>query len=160
MKWLVTINDEGIQAQFQAGENLDKSVEVEKKFKEDIEQRAQIIFVFQEGKAPTEHYNDRQIISTIKNKRASEFYASQKSWTPHEKWGYDLRKRYAGGNYIEVLADLDAKDISEFHKNYKGSKGVADILINTERVYSGAGKDAAKTVARWIKRFQAIEDEE
>jgi hypothetical protein len=80
-----------------------------------------------------------------------------------EYQGYQLRKRIALGDGIEVLADLDAKGYDEFEKKYRGYQGLIDILMSTERVLTGHGgspESAAKKVVKMIKMFEIEAEDE
>ena len=73
--------------------------------------------------------------------------------------GYNIRKTTLP-DYIEVFADLDADDYSEFGKKYSGLDGAIDILYNTTSVLHGAMSNPAKAVARMIKEIEFKKSEE
>lgn len=159
MKWLVVINDEGMQAQVPVGEDIEKDAKEEKNLKN----RIQLIIVLEHGIDPQSEMsrNEKEEYNELFNKYRNTFYRNKKSATPAEMLGYNMRKRYVGGKYIEVLADLDAKDYSEFSRKYRGYQGAIDILWNTEKIMTGASSDPIKTVKKWIKKLEVeAEDEE
>jgi len=79
---------------------------------------------------------------------------------PQEFFGYNMRKQYAMGSGVEVLADLDAKNYGEFSKKYRGIQGAIDILLSTKKVMSGGGKDPAKTIFKLVRKLEIEAEDE
>lgn len=152
MKWLVSINDEGIQCQFLMGRDLEISAAKEKEFGKNVVERSKIVHIFEKGPI-SDDYTGTSSLGEIIRKRRANFYKGEEAWSDAEKIGYDLRKRSLG-KYIEVLAELDADNLDEFEKNYSGYKGAIAILYSTEKVMWGAGSGASKAVAKMIRKLE------
>lgn len=156
MKWLVTINSEGIQCQVPVGKNISAAAAEEKS----LENRAQIVFIFKHATAPPKpgSWDISPVFvrawSDEKAKARRVLHKKYGAATPGEISGYNLRKQYAMGDGVEVLADLDAKDYDEFRKKYSGFDGAIGVLERTEKVMSGAGKDPAKTINKLIRKLE------
>jgi hypothetical protein len=148
MKWLVLIDDNGVQGQIKAGTDVAAAAAEEKS----LEKRAKIMWAF-ERNDPSEKFSE---YFKIKRNELSKKYNAA---TPDEFFGFNMRKRFANFNGLEVLADLDANDYPDFHKKYQGLKGAIEILSNSEKVMSGGGKDPAKAVHKMIRRLE-LEDED
>lgn len=159
-KWLVAIDEEGIQAQFGLGSgDMEKNAEEEKKLKENAENRAKVIYVFEYEEHPGSGSNRR--LQDLIRRRRDQFYQERGAFNPAEMMGYNMRKTTIGGNYIEVLADLpNADNIQQFQRNYSGLDGAIEILLSTEKIMHGAGKDPAKSVMKWIKKLELEKEED
>jgi hypothetical protein len=156
MKWLVCINDEGVQCQVPAGRDVEKAAKEQKSLKN----HAKIIFVFKfPGANPDGDYEEGRKFGEFFKTKTQELHKKYGAADPAEFMGYNIRKRAALGNGIEVLAELDADDYSEFRKKYGGIDGAIDILLNTKKVMTGAGKDPGKAVNKLIRKLE-IEKEE
>lgn len=153
MKWLVLIDAKGIQGQIKAGTDIAAAAEEEKS----LEKRTKIIWAFEKQDYQKDD-QDAKFADFVKKKR-NELSKKYNAASPDEFFGYNMRKRYANFEGIEVLADLDANDYSDFHKKYSGLKGAIEILANTEKVMSGGGNDPAKAVHKMMRRLE-IEDED
>jgi len=153
MKWLAVINDEGIQAKIPAGRDTDKAAEEQKNMKK----YAKIMFIFySHGKDPEGDYDDRKEYGQFLKDLTSKLHKKYGAADPSDFFGYNLRKQYAMGNGLEVLADLDAKDYQEFTKKYRGIQGAIDILLNTEKIMSGSYNRAepGKSVHKLIRKLE------
>ena len=159
-KWLVTIDDEGVQAQFGLGSgDMDKNAEDEKAFsKIDLKNKAKVIFVFTRKKLPSDDYSDRRELDSIAKGMKSSFYQKRGAFDPSEHFGYDMRKKSLG-KYIEVVSELEADDVSEFHRKYSGLDGAIDILFNAERIMSPT-TDPGKTIMKWVKRLELEQEDD
>jgi hypothetical protein len=153
-KWLCVINDEGIQAKFLAGTNIAAAAKDTK----DMMRHAKIMYIFETGLNPnSREYEDQKKYSAYITKKEKEITEKHGAWSQSEYFGYDLRKRYIGSDYIEVLADIDAKDIDEFQKKYSGIKGAIEILQNTEKLMSPRAENsekASKLISKQIRKLQ------
>jgi hypothetical protein len=158
MKWLVVINTEGVQGQVPVGKgDLKKAAEEQKALKN----RVKIMYAFEFAKDPDGDYQDRKSFEDYYKVHTARLHKKYGAASPQEIAGYNLRKQVAMGDGIEVQAELDADDYDEFRKKYGGTKGAIDILLSTEKVMSGAGKDPAKAVSKLIRKLEIeAEDEE
>jgi hypothetical protein len=131
-----------------AGRDVAKAAKEQK----GIKNHAMIMFVFDNpGKDPVVRPREfNEYLGKITKKLHTKYGAAD----PAEFFGYQIRKQYAMGNGIEVLADLDADDYREFGKKYSGIDGAIKILYNTEKVMTGAGKDPAKAVSKLIRKLE------
>lgn len=155
MIWQVCVSRRGVEQQLCLGDN-DKIARAQRSFMHKYD-KLLIKYLFNGWKASqvtdstwykgTIYEKEiRDGLSEIAKKYgAGEVYGAQ--------YGYNMRKSTLE-DYVEVLADLDAKDYSEFHKKYPGLEGAIDILHSSERVLHGAGNDAAKAVNRMVKKLQ------
>ena len=95
----------------------------------------------------------------MRNELSKKYGASN----PSGKYGYDIRKTTLR-NYIEVLADLDAKDYNEFHKSYQGLDGAIDILYSTISLihpHVNSSSEASDKIIKWttkLKNEKELED--
>lgn len=160
-KWLVTIDDQGVQAQFGLGSgDMEQNAKDEKLFsKGRLIDKAKIIFVFEYGQVPSDSYSDKDKLKSIQQKMKNSFYQKRGAFNPSEYFGYQMRQKTLN-NYIEVVSELDADDVSEFHRKYSGIEGAIEILYNTEKVMKGSGGDPAKTVMKWIKKLELEKEDE
>jgi len=162
MKWLVCINSEGKQCQIPAGKgDLKKAAEEEKA----LNKQAKIRFIFEFGEGgqdPDKDYQNRETFKHFKNVLKQRLYKKYGAADPSEYFGYSLRKAYAMGDGIEVLADLDADDFDEFKKKYSGAKGAAKILWSTEKIMSGSydRNEPAKTISKMIRKLEIEAEDE
>lgn len=160
MKWLVCINDEGVQCKVPVGKDTEKAAEEQKNLKK----YGKIMFVFDSGgKDPDKDYEAQKEYGQWLKRATDKLHKKYGAASPSEVGGYNLRKQYAMGNGIEVLANLDdAKDYDEFAKNYSGLEGAVDILLNTERIMSGNynRENPGKSVMKMIKKLQLEIDDE
>jgi hypothetical protein len=155
MKWLVCINDEGVQCQIPAGRDPDKAAEEQK----DLKKYAKIKFVFEFGEGghnPDGDYQDQKSFGHFLNIETQKLHKKYGAADPHDFFGYNLRKQTSLGKGLEVLSDLDAENYSEFRKKYSGIKGAIDILLNTEKIMSGSydRENPGKSVMKLIKKLE------
>jgi len=143
MKWLVLVDGNGIQGQIKAGTDIAAAAEEEKS----LEKHAKIMWAF-EKKDSADKFS--QFFKEKRNELSKKYNAA----SPEEFMGYNMRKRYANFTGIEVLADLDANDYSDFHKKYSGIKGVIEILSSAEKVMSGGGSDPVKAISKLIRKLE------
>src|SRR6056297_853863 len=115
-KWLVTIDSEGAQTQFGLGSgDIDKNAQDEKRFsKESLVSKAKVLFVFDNGRLPVDNHRDREELSKIQSKLRNSFYQKRGAFNPSEYFGYQMRQNTLG-KYIEVISELEADDVGEFH---------------------------------------------
>lgn len=152
--WLVTINDEGVQCKILAGSErgAKKAAEEQKVLKN----HAKIKFVFKFEKDPAGDYEDKQAFRDFLNVQVQDLFKKYGAASPEEFYGYNMRKRVAMGNGMEVLAKLDAKNYDEFHRNYSGIDGAIDILLSADRIMSGDydRKGPGKSVSKLIRKLE------
>ncbi len=156
MKWIVVINDEGIQAKVPVGDNL-KDAERDQN---NLKKYGYIKFIFESdppGQNPERNREYREWFAEETEKLHKKYGAA----SPREIGGYNMRKQTAMGNGVEILADLDAKDYDEFGKKYSGYNGATEILLNTERILSGRYNrdNPGKSISNLIKKLEISADE-
>jgi hypothetical protein len=166
MEWLVVIDDEGVQAQYLMGKSTEKAAQEEVGLKK----HARIVFAFEnkidpEGRTPDnmEWREWREIQENWKEfvrKRVGDIHAKWGASPAPMKHGYDIRKTTLK-NYIEVLAELDAKDYDQFHKNYQGLDGAIEILASTIKLMSphvATAEEAGEKVMKWMTKLRNEQD--
>ena len=101
--------------------------------------------------------------NTFYNEMRNELSKKYGASNPSGKYGYEIRKSTLR-NYIEILADLDAKDYDEFHKNYQGLLGAIDILYSTISLlhpHVNSSSEASDKIIKWttkLKNEEALKD--
>lgn len=161
-KWLVTIDEEGVQTQFGLGSgDMEQNAKDEKAFnKENLANKAKVIFTFEQGRAPNDGYRDKDSLSSIQKRLKGDFYKKRGAFNPAEYFGYQMRQKTISGKYIEVVAELDADDIGEFHQKYSGLDGAIEILLSAERLMKPTTDNPGKTIMKWIKKLELEKEDE
>lgn len=173
MQWLVAIDEEGVQMQYLMGVDTEKAAKEESGLKNKAKcifkthERLKLVFEFgydpidprgshnRKMSRDEERQWDRDFqnfYNNMKEKLSKKYKAS----SPREKYGYDIRKTTLR-NYIEVLADLDAKDYDQFRNNYSGLDGAIDILGSTIKLlhpHADTSIEASEKVTKWITKLQ------
>lgn len=152
--WLVVINDEGVQCQVLAGpeSGAKKAAEEQKTLKN----YAKIKFIFKFALDPDGDYEDKQAFRDFLNVQVQDLFKKYGAASPQEFSGYNMRKRVAMGNGMEILAKLDAKNYDEFHRGYSGIDGAIDILLSADRIMSGDydRNSPGKSVSKLIRKLE------
>lgn len=163
MKWLVCVNSEGVQCQVPTGTNTKKAAEELKV----LLNRAKIKFAFEYksgGHDPnSSDYETEKAFGQFLAELTRKIHEKYGAASPAEFTGYTMRKRYAMGDGIEVMADLDADNYEEFHKKYHGAQGGIDILDRTVKLMSPPVSDkdkAAKLIFKFRKKLEAEKEDE
>ena len=184
MEWLVVIDEEGIQQQFKMGTDTKSAASEESglknKAKSNFKTHERIVFIFSKNggwdpieEMPAElrpkdwYLNKRPDAEKFQEnfeeyykKLIKELHGKYKAWSGPEFHGYTIRKTTLK-NYIEVLAELDAKDYEEFHTKYKGYRGAIEILYSTQKLlhpHVETSQQAGEKVIKWVKKLQAEEE--
>jgi hypothetical protein len=182
MQWLVVIDEEGVQAQYLMGKDTKKAAKEETGLKDKakclFKTHERLKIAFEYGYDPVDEKSSTSSIKAIKqldwdeqrrwNSEFQDFYNKMRedlskrysASGPREKYGYDIRKTTLR-NYIEVLAELDAKDYNEFHKNYQGLPGAIDILYSTISLlhpHVNSSSEASDKIIKWTTKLKNEED--
>lgn len=136
-RWMGIISDsDGLDAVIQLAD--DPSIVSKKNIAavtENAKERAQIEYVFDYGERP--QYNQiGKIVSDYKDRKSKDLVSAAGGSGLGEYMGYELRKRYANGNLLEVswiVTDTEMKKI----RNQSPYKSAIDILT---LVLNGKGK--------------------
>ena len=137
MQWLVCIDTTGILQQFKVGKDISLATKKEKS----LENQAKVIFTF-----------DKEIeLKELIKIRRSGLAKEMEAWNLNMQ-GYNMRKS-TFTDYIEILADVDATNYSEFTKEFSGLRGAINLLLHTIKVMRGGG-NPGKTQWKWIEKLE------
>lgn len=147
-RWMMIISDsDGLDAVIQladdqeAGKKLLKTIDKIDKNPENVEKRIKIIHALDFGRILTDSYQIRNLIKDyIDNLKSIETEKITGRKSIGEYFAYDMRKRYANGNLLEVsiIATEDEMNKMRRQNPYKAAIDVLNIVL------TGRGKTASK----------------
>ncbi len=166
MKWLVCISTSGVECKMPIGENPS---EIKNLIKSVTKQHFGIYYVFERHPGSIQFYekeensysynsDNQSFINWCEGKKHKIAFAHGADTISSK--GYELRKRYIGNDYIEVLADLEAEDYKDFQ--YYDEDGAIEILSSAEKLMHPSVKDsseAVKLISKWIKKLELEKEE-
>ena len=159
------ITQEGLDAVIKLADDPKKAVKQMKKVRqlsdEEIERRAKVIYTLEEGKDPfkIDNWTLKEIVNRYRSKASSEVAKKSGGSDLGSYFGFELRKRYVGGRYLEVTAEMSESEMKKA-RSMGVYKGALEVLNNIKSIHSGAGDDPAKTVLKWMKKMEVeIEDD-